>query len=145
MGIQVLVPLGREKQVLGSEVAGALVNLFFNAALIPLCAATGAAIGTLLAEAMVFIYQYYVLRDVARPVFSKIAYWKILLALLVGCALSVPIKLLSFRPFSGLLAAAVLFFGSYLAVLLIAKETLTRELIGQFIGKITAPFKRKKI
>lgn len=144
MGIQVLVPLGREKQVLGSEVAGALVNLFFNATLIPLCAATGAAIGTLLAEAMVFIYQYYVLRDVARPVFSKIAYWKILLALLVGCAMSVPIKLLSFRPFSGLLVAAVLFFGSYLAVLLIAKETLTRELIGQFIGKITAPFKRKK-
>lgn len=44
LGIQILVPLGREKTVLVSEIAGAVTDLILNAILIPLYGAAGAAI-----------------------------------------------------------------------------------------------------
>ncbi len=58
MGIQMLVPLGKEKVVLYSEIAGMIVDIILNALLIPKMASTGAAIGTLAAEIAVFIVQY---------------------------------------------------------------------------------------
>ena len=57
MGIQILVPLGMEKQVLYSEIMGALTDLCLNLWLIPSMGAAGAAIGTLVAEAVVLLYQ----------------------------------------------------------------------------------------
>ena len=59
MGIQMLVPLGKEKYVLYSEIAGAIVDLVLNAILIPFMGAAGAAIGTLAAEAVVWICLLY--------------------------------------------------------------------------------------
>ena len=52
-GIQILVPKGREKQVLYSEIAGAVVDFCLNLMLIPHLGATGAALGTVAAEAVV--------------------------------------------------------------------------------------------
>ena len=52
MGIQMLVPLGREKTVLYSEIVGVIVDVILNALLIPRFASAGAAIGTLAAEEM---------------------------------------------------------------------------------------------
>ena len=52
-GIQMMVPLGREKQVLYSEIAGAIVDLVLNTIFIPIYGAAGAALGTLVAEAVV--------------------------------------------------------------------------------------------
>lgn len=54
LGIQILVPTGREKIVLYSEIVGAIVDVIINALLIPVYASTGAAIGTLIAEFAVF-------------------------------------------------------------------------------------------
>ena len=56
-GMQILVPLGLEKQVLYSELAGALTDIGINLWLIPTMGAKGAAIGTLIAEAVVLFYQ----------------------------------------------------------------------------------------
>lgn len=56
-GIQILVPMGQEKVVLHSEVAGAVTDLIFNAALIPYFRAAGAAAGTVAAEAVVLVWQ----------------------------------------------------------------------------------------
>ena len=44
-GIQILIPMGKEKYVLYSEIAGATINLIINAILIPRLGASGAAIG----------------------------------------------------------------------------------------------------
>lgn len=60
-GIQILVPLGLEKQVLYSEIAGALTDICINLWLIPTMGAKGAAIGTLIAEAVVLLYQICVM------------------------------------------------------------------------------------
>lgn len=70
-GIQMMIPLGREKQVLYSEIAGAVVNLIVNALLIPKLGATGAAIGTVAAEFAVLVYQIVAIRDVIPKLVKK--------------------------------------------------------------------------
>ena len=46
LGIQILVPLGKEKEVCISVIVGALVDLVVNAVCIPTMASSGAALGT---------------------------------------------------------------------------------------------------
>lgn len=60
-GIQILVPLNKEKHVFYSELLGAVIDILINIWLIPTMGATGAAIGTLVAEAVVLLYQVVVL------------------------------------------------------------------------------------
>lgn len=60
-GIQILVPLNKEKHVFYSELLGATIDILINIWLIPTMGATGAAIGTLVAEAVVLLYQVIVL------------------------------------------------------------------------------------
>ena len=58
-GIQILVPEGKEKTLLISISAGALLNLILNAIWIPYWGATGAAISTTIAEALVLAVQIW--------------------------------------------------------------------------------------
>lgn len=54
---QYLIPNKEDKIYITSVFLGAIVNIIFNILLIPIFKATGAAIGTFFAEAMVCIYQ----------------------------------------------------------------------------------------
>lgn len=92
MGIQMLVPLGREKVVLYSEIAGALVDLVINLILIPRMASAGAAIGTLVAEIVVWIVQFIALRVDVTEAYRRIWYGKILFAIALGIIASIWIK-----------------------------------------------------
>lgn len=133
MGIQILVPLGREQLVLYSEIAGAVVDLVANAVLIPQYASTGAAIGTLLAELVVWIVQLHAIKRIAGNLYQGIRMGSILVALVlavIGCSW---VKLLSIGTFASLLLSAILFFGIYLLMLTIFKEPLVRELEGQVL------------
>lgn len=131
LGIQVLVPLGKEKIVLISEIAGALVDLVLNAILIPKLASTGAALGTLAAEFAVLLVQSLALGNRARSAFQSIPYWKLLAALSLAAICSFWIPVLGLGSFFTLLLAAVLFFGVYGIVLLITREPLTLEIVRQ--------------
>ena len=64
MGMQMLVPLGKEKIVLYSEIVGAILNLSLNILLIPHYSCSGAAFGTLAAEFSVFLIQFLVLKKI---------------------------------------------------------------------------------
>lgn len=57
LGMQIMVPFGKEKKVLLSELIGAIINIVSNLLLMPKYGVIGAAIGTLLAESSVLIYQ----------------------------------------------------------------------------------------
>ena len=81
LGIQILVPLGKEKIVLYSEVAGAVTDCILNFMLIPKMFAAGAAIGTLIAEFVVLVVQSFSLREEKNIFFREINYAKIILAL----------------------------------------------------------------
>ena len=136
LGIQILVPLGREKVVLYSEIAGAVVDLILNAILIPQFASSGAAIGTLAAELTVFVVQFVALRKEVSDAFREIAYWKIVLGLVLGTACSYWCVSFDFGNFITLLVTACLFFGVYGIVLLFTREKLTIEMLSQILDKI---------
>lgn len=132
LGIQILVPMGREKVVLYSEIVGAIVDIIVNALLIPKYASTGAAIGTLVAEFAVLVVQYWALKNEVRDSFKQIHYIKIVIALVLGSMASLWVKLLSLGNFITLVVSAVLFFGAYALVLLIFKEEMVIEILGTF-------------
>lgn len=140
MGIQILVPLGKEKIVLYSEIAGVIVDVVLNALLIPVIASTGAAIGTLAAEIAVFIVQYIALRHSITGAYKQIRYASILLATFVSSVLAVLIKSLHLGNFITLCLSAVIFFGVYLLLLTVTKEPLVLEIEKQTLEKI-----RKKL
>lgn len=142
LGIQILVPLGREKVVLASEIAGAIVDVILNAIFIPRLAASGAALGTLVAEAVVLVVQVVALRKRIGDAFKRVSYVKIAIGMLLGLAACFWVKLLDLGYFISLLISAVLFFAVYVAFLYITKETLTREIIDQVLDKVKNKLKR---
>lgn len=129
LGIQILVPLGKENMLLCSVITGAALDFIINFIFIPKFAASGAAIGTLAAEIAVFIVQYGCLKNEIQRVFAGIHYGRIFAAILIGCLLSVWTKLLPANPFIVLAVSAVLFFGGYVLFLLIRREQLAVEIL----------------
>lgn len=135
MGIQVLVPLGREKMVLYSEIVGVIVDIILNAILIPRYASAGAAIGTLAAEAAVFIVQYIALRNEVKEAYKNVYYGSLLLALVVSSMLAMLLKHLSIGNFILLCVSAMVFFGVYFGILTIMKEPLVIDIENQVLKK----------
>ena len=135
LGIQILVPLGKERVVLWSIVAGAVTDVVLNVLLIPRFGASGAAAATSVAELVVLAVQFVILGKEARTAFGAVSYWKLMVALAVAMGASVWVSLLGWGSFGTLLLSAVLFFGSYLGVLLALKETLIYELLMQLFKK----------
>lgn len=144
MGIQMLVPLGREEVVLYSEIAGAVVDVALNALLIPRMASVGAAIGTLVAEMAVWCVQYAALQTDVAEAYRSIKVYVILLALVVGTGASLWVKLLNMGSFVTLMLSAMLFFGGYGIVLLFTKEPLICEITVQVVSKLKNVVKIEK-
>ena len=112
LGIQILVPMGREKVVLYSEIAGAIVDI--------------------IAEFAVLVVQYWSLKNEVRDSFKQIHYIKIAIALVLGSMASLWVKLLGLGNFITLVISAVLFFGAYALVLLAFKEEMVIEILETF-------------
>ena len=136
LGIQMLVPLGKEKVVLYSEIAGAIVDVIINTLLIPRFASAGAAIGTLVAEFVVLVVQYIALKDDVIETLKQIHYGRITIALILGTAASLWVKMLGLGSFLTLVISAVLFFGVYGVFLLIRKEEMTVEIWNMVVGRL---------
>ncbi len=141
MGMQMLVPLGREKVVLYSEIIGAAVDLILNLTLIPTMASTGAAIGTLAAEMAVLIVQYIAMRQEVKDCVRSIRYFAIIIALLVGSVSSYWVIWLNQSDFTSLIVSSMLFFGSYFVVLLLFKEPMVKKIVNQIVVKIDARYR----
>lgn len=135
-GIQILVPMGKEKVVLRSEIAGAIVDLVINALLIPRYTSAGAALGTLIAELVVLIWQYVALRYQLADALRQIKYGAVVIALALAGITAITTKQLNISVFFVLCISAILFFGIYTVVLLLAKEPMTLEAANQVIVKI---------
>lgn len=72
LGIQILLPKGKEKIVIYSTLAAAIVNFILNMILIPVLSGIGAAISTVVAELVVFIVQFFVgFKFFPNNIFSK--------------------------------------------------------------------------
>lgn len=139
LGIQILVPLGREKAVFLSEAGGAVTDLVLNFLLIPRFASAGAALATVAAELVVMIIQMAALRKELLRLFSGIPYHKIIAAILVSALAAWGFRYFSWHSFIILFASAAVFFGVYLSLLKLLK-------VGAFVGflaEIRAKLKRE--
>ncbi len=139
MGIQIMVPLGKEKSVLYSVIWGAVTDLVLNALLIPEHKAAGAAIGTVVAELVVLIIQCYCLKDRIRELFGDVSYTRIVLGVILGTTLSVWVKWLplnesELHSFLSLVISAVCFFGTYLAILVVTQEPFVCDTLSGLIS-----------
>ena len=144
LGMQTLVPLGKEKIVLYSTIGGAIIDLVLNTLLIPHFLSAGAAIGTLAAEFTVLVIQMISLNKVGITSFKGICYYKIVISLLLASFSSLWVKSLSIGNFLTLLASAAIFFGVYIGTLLIMKEQLSMEIYNQMIGKVWSKMKKRR-
>lgn len=133
MGIQMLVPMGKEKYVLYSEIAGAVTDFGLNAVLIPFFASTGAAIGTLAAEGVVWIVQYCVLKDEIREMYRNIHVKLFIFAAVLSGIAAWSIKLLELPLFIILAVSSMIYFGLYIVVLIARKEPLVLEVVERFL------------
>lgn len=140
IGLQMLVPLGREKQVLYSEVVGAVVNLIINSCLIPSIGAAGAAIGTVAAELAVLAFQIFVLRAYIKSYIQEIQCIPLAIALVISVGVSFWIRSMEMGAFLMLLISSFLFFGIYFLTLLLTREKLVWELTREIWGNFKARF-----
>ena len=99
-------------------------------------AQAGAALGTLVAEAVVLGWQCVAIRDLKMGIFQKLPYGKILIAVGLGSAASFWVNMLGVGIFPTLVISAVCFFGVYGIVMTVLKDSLVIELEKQLIRKI---------
>lgn len=134
MGIQMLIPLGKESIVLYSEISGAVIDLIINIFLIPSMASSGAAIGTLVAEFVVWIIQFYALKNQIKEAYLNIRYVPIMLSLILSSICSYCVKLFKLSCFTTLTFSAIVFFGIYIISLTLFKEKFVIEIETEILG-----------
>lgn len=129
MGIQMLVPLGCEKQVFYSVLTGAIVDLFVNVLCIPKYASSGAAFGTVLAEISVLIVQIMILRSKIKifDMLKKIQIHKLVFSAVVGIFSCIWIKWTGLHCIVILGISCIIFFSVYAVCLLILKDVFMME------------------
>lgn len=131
IGIQMMIPLGLEKQVLYSEIAGAVVDLILNLVFIPKYGAAGAALGTLVAEIIVWLWQIIVIKKKKMEVYNDISWTKIEIAVSLSALSLLVYKPLPCGNLVKLIISSITFFSIYFIFLLILKNSLAKELIKQ--------------
>lgn len=144
LGIQMLIPMGKEKVVLYSEIWGAVVDVIINAILIPKYASVGAAIGTLIAEFVVFVVQFRFLKDEVKDAFKRIHYGRILITILLSSIGSLWIKHFFVGNFKVLVMSAVAYFGIYGIVLLLFREEMVVEIADTVIKNVLRVFRKSR-
>lgn len=128
-GIQVLTPLGQEKKVLYSIVAGAILDFTLNLVLIPHIGAVGAAISTTLAESLVLLVQCVLLKELLGSIVKNLCAWKTVIGLLAATGTGLLVKkVFTLETFPMLAVSAILFFGVYGVILTVLKEPFMMSL-----------------
>lgn len=142
IGIQVLIPLGKEKYTVISTIVGAIVNLVLNIVLIPMWSSAGAALATTIAELFVLIVQI----NYIKSLISKFIDLKNQVKIISACFISIIILVLNNlfirvnSSFISLLETSVLFFGTFGIILILLKEEMLFSSICNMRNKL---FKKK--
>ena len=145
LGIQILVPMGKEKVVLKSEIGGVITDLILNLLLIPKWGAAGAAVGTLAAEAVVTIIQYAALRSELKNFFREYKWLRLLIALILATGAGVWVHFTGWEPVPTLILAACFFFGAYGAFLAWRQDEILSEFKQLAMRKLQAHQQNKQL
>lgn len=140
LGIQVLTPMGLEKNVLYSVVAGAVTDFVLNLLMIRQWGATGASLATTIAEVVVLIVQIFYCRKYFSNMKKGLNMGWYCLDTGIAAALAACVKLLSLPAFPALMLSAILFFGIYDILLILEKEEMIYKVLD---NKITGRLLRR--
>ncbi len=128
IGNQILIPLGKERYVLYSELGGASADVLLNILLIPSIGAAGAAIGAFSAEAVVLLIQLFYLNRLGIITLRSLRPPAAMLqALLAGTASCIWVKYIPLNEFFVILLSFILFFSVYAAGLFLKRDSLIYE------------------
>lgn len=133
-GLQLLVPLGKEKQMLISYIVASAVDLIANLISVPILKATGAAMSTTLAELCVVIIQCFFLRNFLRTIVKEVSVKKTLISILAAGIVVVFIDRiflvrLGISSLLILIITVAVFFSIYFISLLLLKEPFAEQVI----------------
>lgn len=119
VGVQIFLPLGKEKWTLYSNICGAAVNFALNLLLIPKCGALGAAIASVLAEGTVTLVQLILARNYIdiKHIINRVIYYFVLAAIM-GAVVFIVAKMVKNVVWQLMLAtfAGVMVYGILLTV-----------------------------
>lgn len=136
-GIQMLIPLKKEKYLCYSVVIAAVINLAFNFILIPYYGSVGTAISVAIAEASILLYQIYVLREYSVVLFRHISYFKLTISLIGAILISMWLNhYLNYNEIVIFLISASVFFLCYFLLLLLLKEQFLFTIFNQIKTKL---------
>jgi len=140
IGYQIMVPLGKEKLILYSVIAGGIIDVILNLILIPKYSATGAALGTLFAELIVLIFQVFAMRQYVLNNMRNQEYIKIISAILLAIISSFYLIKFSYNNLFAIIISALSFFSVYIIVLYLTKEKIIVEIFNQIVLKLKKVF-----
>lgn len=135
-GLQMLVALGKEKNVLLSEILGAIADFLINILFIPKLSSAGAAFSTVIAELIVFLVQYSSIRSDFKNALKRIPLKNISKVLFICVMVSLLVKTIQINEFVKLMISAFIFGGLYISGMFVIKEPLVIEVYKQFINRI---------
>ena len=137
LGIQVLIPMGKEKIVLASEIVGAGVDIVLNALFIPNYGAAGAAFGTLCAEAAVLTVQAVALKENILKDMKQAKVLSIVIAALIAGSISYfSLFNVSFNLYLYVLAAFMVYAIIFVIILIVLKEPITKSIVSMILVSI---------
>ena len=122
VGIQLFIPMDREKYVFHSTLCGAIAGIILNSLLIPTLGASGAAISTVSAEAAVLIVQVILLRKLRIKVIALTESAKIFASTILASIVAYFVSGSLMGILSKLLVSCIVFAVVYLGLLLLIRE-----------------------
>lgn len=123
-GMQILIPLGKEKLLFYAVSIAAITNVVLNLCFIPLFAQNGAALSTTIAEGVVILVQGFFIRDYLKGKFFNKFNLKYILGSLGIAIIVYIVKLFSFTPIITIIISIILSSVFYIIFSLIVKEPI---------------------
>ncbi|WP_373100723.1 MULTISPECIES: flippase [Pasteurellaceae] len=137
-GIQMLIPLGKEKYLCYSVVLGAIINIILNYILIPKYGASGTALSIVVTELIILLFQVCALKRYISILFGGVSYIKIVVAICMALFLSFYVKYnMKAEYIAMFIITSTIFFGIYFLSLLMMKEKLVISLLLQIKSRLT--------
>lgn len=136
-GVQILTPMGQERKIMVAMICGAVIDIILNVVLCPFFGAVGTALASSAAELTVLLVECWYLRDRIKAHLRDVSIFKTAASLFVAAVCGILLKIfLSLTPFAMLCCSAVLFFGVYVAMLLLLKEPFVCGVVKNTLAKI---------
>ena len=136
MGIQILIPHGKNKEYMLSTTVPAVFSLLLNLVLIPYLGFIGAAITSVLSEFLVWLIQVYATREQLRQLSFYKSMWRILLASLLMFTVLLGLKMtVHFSAFLNIMIYVSVGAVVYLGGLYILKAVDLKELRLEYLKK----------